>query len=64
MVILGLFVYFWHSTRMFVCDAFSLLLMIFVAEEQGTIDIQFPPYVTRRGETESEIIEEEKQSVV
>lgn len=49
---------------MFVCDAFPLLLMIFVAEEQGTVDIQFPPYVTRRGETESEIIEEEKQSVV
>jgi hypothetical protein len=49
---------------MFVCDAFPLPLMIFVAEEQGTIDIQFPPYVSRRGETEPEIGEEEKQSVV
>jgi hypothetical protein len=49
---------------MFVCDAFSLLLMIFVAEEQGTVDIQVPPYVTRRGEAESEISETEKQGVV
>jgi hypothetical protein len=57
-----------------VCDAFSLFLMIFVAEEQGTIDIQFPSYVTRRGETDSkiseaeiseaEISEAEKQAVV
>jgi hypothetical protein len=34
--------------------------MIFVAEEQGTIDIQVPSYVTQRGEIESEISETEK----
>ncbi len=56
--------YFWHSTRMFVCNAFSLLLMIFVAEEQGPIDIQFPSYVKRHGELEPEVSEAEKQSVV
>jgi len=41
--------------------------MIFVAEEQGTVNIQVPPYVTRRGETVPEInesSEEEKQDVV
>jgi hypothetical protein len=63
-VILGLIVYFWHSTRMFVSDALPLLLMIFVAEEQGTVDIQVPSYVTQRGEIESEISEIEKQGVV
>jgi len=47
-VILGLIVYFWHSTP----------------EEQGTVNIQFPSYVTQRGETESEKSEAEKQSVV
>jgi hypothetical protein len=49
---------------MFVCDTFSLLLMIFVAEEQGTVDIQVPSYVTQRGEIESEISETDKQGVV
>ncbi len=49
---------------MFVCDAFSHRLMIFVAEEQGTVDIQFPSYVTRRGETEPEMSEAEKQGPV
>lgn len=49
---------------MFFCDAFSLLLMIFVAEEQGTVDIQVPSYVTQRGKTEPEISETEKQGVV
>ena len=38
--------------------------MIFVAEEQGPLNIQVPPYVTRRGETEPEISEPEKQDVV
>jgi len=49
---------------MFFCDALSLLLMIFVAEEQGTVNIQVPSYVTRRGEREPEISEAEKQGVV
>jgi hypothetical protein len=48
---------------MFFCDAFSLLLMIFVAEEQGTVDIQVPSYVTH-GKTEPEVSEAEKQGVV
>lgn len=48
-VILGLIVYFWHSTP----------------EEQGPLNVQTPPYVTRRGQTEPEIIEEaEKQGAV
>jgi solute carrier family 35 protein F1/2 len=47
-VILGLFVYFWHSTP----------------EEQGTLDIQFPSYVTRRGAAEPEMNEAEKQGPV
>ena len=37
--------------------------MIFVAEEQGPLNIQFPSYVTR-GETEPEISEAEKRGVV
>jgi hypothetical protein len=49
---------------MFVCDTFSRRLMIFVAEEQGTVNIQFPSYVTRRGETEPEMNEAEKQDPV
>jgi hypothetical protein len=49
---------------MFFCDAFSLLLMIFVAEEQGTVDIQVPSYVTQHGKTEPEVSEAEKQGVV
>lgn len=49
---------------MFFCDAFSLVLMLFVAEEQGIIDIQFPSYVKRRGETEPEISEKEKETDV
>ena len=62
MVLLGLIVYFWHSTRMlFVFDAFLLLLTIFVAEEQGTVDIQFPSYVARRDQTEPEICEAEAE---
>jgi len=47
-VILGLIVYFWHSTP----------------EEQGTTNIQLPKYVTRRGEEELEISEPEKQVIV
>ena len=38
--------------------------MIFVAEEQGTVNIQVPSYVTQRGETEPEISEVEKQGIV
>lgn len=49
---------------MFVSGAFLLLLMIFVAEEQGPIDIQLPSYVTQRDQTELEISEAEKQAIV
>ena len=31
--------------------------MIFVAEEQGTVDIQVPSYIIQRGDTEPEISE-------
>jgi solute carrier family 35 protein F1/2 len=47
-VLLGLIVYFWHSTP----------------EEQGTVDIQVPSYVTQHGKTEPEVSEAEKQGVV
>jgi len=45
-VILGLIVYFWHATP----------------EQQGTVDIQFPSYVTQRG-METEISGADKQGV-
>jgi len=46
-VILGLIVYFWHDTP----------------EQQGTLDIQVPSYVTQRG-TKPEIHETDKQGVI
>jgi len=46
-VILGLFVYFWHATP----------------EQQGTLNIRTPAYVTRRGEAVAEVSEERKQDV-
>lgn len=49
------------------CDAFLLLfLTVFVAEQQGTVDIRIPSYVTGRAAItmEPEISEAEKQDVV
>jgi len=45
------------------CDAFLLFLMIFVAEEQGPLNIQTPAYVTQRGEN-MEVNDAEKQFAV
>ncbi|KAH9995015.1 DUF914-domain-containing protein [Russula vinacea] len=47
-VLLGLIVYFWHSTP----------------EQQGTIDIHVPSYVTQRNAMVPEVSEPEKQGVV
>jgi hypothetical protein len=35
----------------------------FVAEQQGTLNIRTPAYVTRRGEAVAEVSEERKQDV-
>jgi hypothetical protein len=63
-VLLGLIVYFWHSTRMFFVMPLLLHLMIFAAEQQGTIDIHVPSYVTQRNAMVPEVSEPEKQGVV
>jgi hypothetical protein len=62
-VILGLIVYFWHSTHTFFVAPLLFHLIIFVAEQQGTIDIRVPLYVTQRGAMESEVSEAGKQGV-
>jgi hypothetical protein len=65
-VILGLIVYFWHATRTFFVMLLLLHLMVFAAEQQGTIDIHVPSYVTQRNVAnvmEQEVSEPEKQGV-
>lgn len=49
---------------MFFVMPLLLHLMIFAAEQQGTIDIHVPSYVTQRNAMVPEVSEPEKQGVV
>jgi solute carrier family 35 protein F1/2 len=63
-VILGLIVYFWHSTRTSLEMYYLLLLTTFAAEQEGVNDIRKPSYVAQRGEAVPEVSESEKQAEV